>query len=115
METCRELLPTSIAKALDLDDFDVTSALETTGKSSDAIKNEFNGPVNGCVTAIAEEGLALLAFLVEQDHAAMQNRAADTCDYERSDRISRRIATHRMSEPITKIKRLISLRQRTSR
>jgi hypothetical protein len=56
LETCRELLPTSIAKALDLDDFDVTSALETTGKSSDAIKNEFNGPVNGCVTAIAEEG-----------------------------------------------------------
>ena len=44
-----------------------------------------------------------------------QNRVADTCDYGRSDRISRRIAPQRMSEPITKIKRLISLRQRAER
>jgi hypothetical protein len=57
-------------------------------------------------------GVLLLAFLVEQDHTATQNRDADTCDYERRDRIGRRIATHRMSETITKIKRLISLRQR---
>jgi hypothetical protein len=67
------------------------------------------------VTAIVEGGRRCGRFLVEKDHTATQDRGADTCAYGRSDRISRRIATHRMSEPITKIKRLIGLRQRTRR
>jgi hypothetical protein len=79
-----------------------------------AIRCRFLSPINGFVTTIVEDGLGvlLLASLVEQDYTATQNRDADTCDYEKSDWISRRIASHRTSEPITKIKRLISLRQR---
>jgi DNA-directed RNA polymerase specialized sigma24 family protein len=56
-ETYRKLLPTSIAKALNLDDFDVTAALETTGKRSDAIKKRIQRASGKCLLTLGAAAL----------------------------------------------------------
>jgi DNA-directed RNA polymerase specialized sigma24 family protein len=56
-ETYKKLLPTSIAKALDLDDFDVTAALETTGKRSDAIKKQIQRASGKCLLTLGAAAL----------------------------------------------------------
>ena len=56
-ETYRKLLPTSIAKALDLDDFDITAALETTGKRSDAITKRIQRASGKCLLTLGAAAL----------------------------------------------------------
>lgn len=63
-ETYRNLLPTSIAKALDLDGFDITAAFETAGKRSDAIRKRIQRASDKCLLTLG--AAALLGYPTPQ-------------------------------------------------
>jgi DNA-directed RNA polymerase specialized sigma24 family protein len=71
-ETYRKLLPTSIAKALDLDDFDVTAALETSGKRSDATKKRIQRASDKCLLTLG--AAALLGHATPQPLCTLVSR-----------------------------------------